>query len=114
MASGNQKCLLGFVFSLCNIVFCVLAFFIAYLANDAVEPGLLTPTPLPVVKDLINDWSAVPFVSMSLGPAEGCEGDDEDVFMRKWYGTERGCLTDDGKAEPRDTWKEKGNKLADC
>ena len=110
----KEKCLLAGVFSLCNIVFMVLAFGIAFWAKEAVEPNLLVPTPLPVVKDLIKSWSAVPFVSLEVRNGE-CEDGEEDVFTRKWLGTERGCETNEGaSAAPRDTWKDNGNKLADC
>ena len=57
---------MGLAFAFCNIIFMVLSFGIAFWAKEAVEPNLLIPTPLPVVKDLIRDWSTVPFVEINL------------------------------------------------
>ena len=66
---------------------------------------------------MIRDWEAVPFVSMEVSTAN-CTDSAEEVFVRSWNGTERGCnpLETDKNltAAPRDTWKEQGNKLADC
>ena len=76
----------------------VLALGIAFWAKEAVEPNLLVPTPLPVVKDLIRDWETVPFTQITVRDA-GCavDGDEETVFVRTWEGTERGCETEEGK-----------------
>ena len=103
------------MFATCNIIFMVLSLGIAFWAKEAVEPNLLVATPLPVVKDLIRDWEAVPFTSIAMREG-GCTLDGEEpVFVRAWDGTERGCETEEGaNAAPRDTWKDDGNKLADC
>ena len=100
-------------FAICNIIFMVLSGGIAFWAKEAVEPSLLVAAPLPVVKDLIRDWDAVPFYDVKVRPE--CASDEEPVFTRLWYGTERGCETDDSDfVAPRDTWKDNGKKLADC
>ena len=63
----------------------VLAVGIAYWAQEAVEPNLLVPTPLPVVKDLIRDWEAIPFTSISVQEGGLCSLDGEEpVFTRTW------------------------------
>ena len=83
------------------------------MSEGAVEEKLLEPQTLPQVKDLINDWNAVPFVAIAA--RETCEDGEEDVFVKTWAGTERGCETEEGaNSSPRATWKDIGNKLADC
>ena len=96
------------------MVFMGLSLLVVLWAETAVDLKLLTPEPLPVVRDMIRDWEAVPFVSLyaSDGP---CTDGAVDAFVRSWNGTERGCQIDEGAgAAPRDTWKEEGNMLADC
>ena len=111
--SNGNKCVLCSLFAICNIVFLVLCVFLATMAPTAVDEDLLVVTPLPQVKDLINDWDAVPFVEISF--KNSCGDGEEEVFTKTWYGTERGCSTDEGlNAAPRDTWKDNGNLLADC
>jgi len=86
---------------------------VAMMSEGAVEEKLLKPQTLPQVKDLINDWSAVPFVSIDV--RETCEEGEEDVFVKTWAGTDRGCEIEEGaNVSPRDGWKDLGNKLADC
>ena len=94
-----------------------LALLLVLWAESAVDLELMTPKPLPIVKDMIRDWEAVPFVSMTISTSN-CTDGAEEVFVRAWNGTERGCKPIEDKpdlrAAPRDTWKEQGNKLADC
>ena len=104
------------LFWVCNFVFMGLSLLIVLWAESAVDLALLTPEPLPIVQDLIRDWEAVPFVAVDV-QAGNCTEGTEEVFVRSWNGTERGCKVENDTgvfAEPRDTWKEKGNLLAEC
>ena len=44
---------------------------------------------MPIVEDLIKDWTAVPFVSMRV--ADECNENEDEVFTIEWPGTVRGC-----------------------
>ena len=66
---------------------------------------------MPIVEDLIKDWTTVPFVSIRV--ADACNENEDEVFTIEWPGTVRGCKDGDS-ALPRTDWKASGKKLVDC
>ena len=41
---------------------------------------------------IVNDWTAVPFVNLHATSEETCPGDSELVFYKPWYGTQTECF----------------------
>lgn len=76
--------------------------FVIHKAYDSTH----TKGDIVQVYQLVDDWSAIPFVELSVHEGEMCPADTEVAFYNDWQGTTRGCWNKDGEIYHADAKKD--------